>query len=145
MTTDKCIKCGTELQKGWHVDHANPVERKTKTIGGTFITKDNKQEPTEKDFENGNYEFMPTRRVPNGFRNPQNHTIENMMPSCASCNINKHSMDIEQFRGFISRFIASLNKTSVIYKVAKRYGLIEETGKPVIFYFETLQEDITIT
>ena len=45
-------------------------------------------------------------------------------------------MNLEEFRMFIARFVRSLNKTNVQYKVAKRYGLIEETGNPVIFYFE---------
>ena len=71
-----------------------------------------------------------------GCMNPQWDTIENKMPACPSCNINKHSLDIEKFRDLIQGFVNSLNKRSTQYKMIKKYGLIEETGKPVKFYFE---------
>ena len=69
---------------------------------------------------------------------PHLDVIENMTPSCASCNINKHSMTIEQFRSLITGFVRSLNLRSVQYKFAKKYGLVEETEKKVVFYFETI-------
>lgn len=85
--------------------------------------------------------FYPVKR--NWWRgdcvNPQNDTIENKMPACPSCNINKRSMSIEQFREFIGHLMVSLNRDSTQYKIAKRYGLIEETGEKVKFYFETLK------
>lgn len=43
---------------------------------------------------------------------------------------------IEGFRNLIHGFVNSLNRDSVQYKVAKRYGLIRETGIEVKFYFE---------
>lgn len=135
----RCAYCGCELQKGWHIDHATPIQRKNKVIGGNYVTLDTGIEPTMADIENGNYKILPRKTVADGCHNPQHDHIDNMMPSCASCNINKHSMDIEGFRRFIGRFVLSLNSNSVQYKVAKRYGLIEETNKQVVFYFETLQ------
>ena len=74
-----------------------------------------------------------------GCMNPQWDTIENKMPSCPSCNINKHSLTIERFRELIQGFVNSLNRRSTQYKLAKKYGLIEETGKEVKFYFEYVQ------
>lgn len=59
------------------------------------------------------------------------------MPACASCNINKHSMSVEEFRKLVGGFITSLNRDSTQYKIAKRYGFIVEIEKPVVFYFET--------
>lgn len=64
-----------------------------------------------------------------------NH-IDNLFPSCYSCNSYKDSMDIETFRNELGQLIARLNKYSTQYKIAKRFGMIEETAKPVVFYFE---------
>lgn len=134
----KCSYCGTELVKGWHIDHAEPIIRYSKYEGGNYVTKDTGAEPTYEDFQNHN--VIVTERIKKtGFcHKPENKSIDNLMPACASCNINKSSMNIELFRAFIGRFINQLQRDSVHYRIAKRYGLIEETGKKVQFYFETL-------
>lgn len=69
---------------------------------------------------------------------PQNERIDNYNPSCASCNIQKNSHTLEQFRENIKNFVLSLNKYNTQYKFAKRYGLVEETNIDVKFYFETI-------
>lgn len=134
----KCAYCGCELQKGWHVDHADPVHRIKKYVGGDFVTKDTGLPVTTEDIENGNY--TKTERVlkPAGMMNGHNDCLENMMPSCPSCNHYKHSADIETFRMILTNTIRGLNNNSTQYKFAKRYGLIQETIKPVQFYFETV-------
>ncbi len=38
---------------------------------------------------------------------------------------------------FVGGFLSSLNRDSVQYRIAKRYGFVEEVIKPVVFYFET--------
>ena len=58
------------------------------------------------------------------------------MPACASCNINKHAMKLEDFRSLVAGFMKHLNERNTQYKIAKRYGLVIEDQKPVIFYFE---------
>lgn len=73
-----------------------------------------------------------------GYMHPERLHIDNQMPACASCNINKHSMSLEEFRSMIAGFINSLNLRIIQYKIAKRYGLIAEVEKPVVFYFETI-------
>lgn len=120
----KCAYCGCELVKGWHVDEVKPVLRNFKRVGGVFK----------------NDKYIQPKLVHDGsYVNPENLHIDNQNPSCASCNINKHSMSLEQFREFIAHFIISLNRDSTQYKIAKRYGLIAEINKPVLFYFETLK------
>ena len=110
----RCAYCGIELQKGWHVDELLPVRRNMKW---------NKDKT--KYVHDGTYEH------------PERLTIENQMPSCPSCNINKHSMSLEDFRNLITGFIISLNRDSTQYKIAKRYGLVIEVQKPeVVFHFE---------
>lgn len=115
----KCAYCGCELQKGWHVDEIEPVVRNWKYVWDSSLNRN--------------------RKVADGCCHPERFHIDNQNPSCASCNINKHSMPLEEFRKTIAKFVNSLNLYSVQYKFAKKYGLVEETQKPVVFYFETLK------
>jgi hypothetical protein len=122
----RCAYCGCELQKGWHVDELLPVVR--------------------------DWEYVPSKGKSNydmvkrttGMRNPENLNIENQMPACASCNILKSSQSIEVFRLSISGFIKSLNSYVNQYKFAKRYGLVEEINKPVVFFFEKLNKEQSV-
>ncbi len=111
----KCAYCGCELQKGWHADHIEPIVR-------DFIYNKNKQR-----FENNGI-----------FRNPENENLQNYNPSCPSCNIQKNSYTLEQFRDNIKQFVNSLNQYSTQYKFAKKYGLVSETDIEVKFHFETV-------
>lgn len=111
----KCAYCGCELTKGWHADHIEPIVR-------DFIYNKNKQR-----FEtNGIY------------RNPENENLQNYNPSCPSCNIQKNSYTLEQFRENIKQFVNSLNQYSTQYKFAKKYGLVSENDIEVKFHFETV-------
>ena len=101
----KCAYCGCELQKGWHVDHIEPIVR---------------------NWLNGTCE------------KPENENLENYNPSCPSCNIQKSSYTLEQFRKNIKQFVSSLNQYSTQYKFIKKYGLVSENEIDVKFYFETL-------
>lgn len=111
----KCAYCGDPLVKGWHVDHLKAIVRNQK------------------------YDYIEGKWKNDGTcMKPENECMENYMPACASCNIMKSSSDLERFREVIGQFIQSLNQYSTQYKFAKRYGLIQEQQKPVVFYFETL-------
>lgn len=136
----KCAYCGEELQKGWHVDELLPVRRKWKYTEANYyhkITGERKKDVIS-GMDNDDYEWKNSRQVADGMEHPERMHIDNQMPSCPSCNINKHSDTLEEFRAHISGYVVSLNRDSTQYKVAKRYGLITETNKPVKFYFETL-------
>ena len=73
-------------------------------------------------------------------KKPENNTLDNYNPSCASCNIQKNSYTLEQFRRNIKQFVNSLNQYSTQYKFAKKYELIKETDIEVKFYFEKISE-----
>jgi len=119
----RCAYCGCELQKGWHVDEIEPVRRFKEYI------KD--------DFGNRIYDFEKKEyKTKDSVVHPERFHIDNQNPSCASCNINKHSASLEDFRKAIEGYMKHLNEISTQYKIAKRYGLIEETRKPILFYFE---------
>jgi 5-methylcytosine-specific restriction endonuclease McrA len=111
----KCAYCGCELTKGWHADHIEPIVR-------DFI-----------------YNKIKQRFEANGIcRNPENENLQNYNPSCPSCNIQKNSYTLEQFRENIKQFVNSLNQYSTQYKFAKKYGLVSETDIEVKFHFETV-------
>ena len=110
-----CAYCGYELKKGWHVDEIEPVRR--------------------------NHKWNPEKRryeidKDNQMMHPERLHIDNQNPSCASCNINKHSESLESFRNSIKGYMKHLNEKSTQYKIAKRYGLIIETDIEVKFHFE---------
>lgn len=113
---NKCAYCGIELQKGWHVDEIEPVRRNHKWNN-----------------EKKRYEIDKN----NPMMHPERLHIDNQNPSCASCNINKHSESLESFRNAIKGYMKHLNEKSTQYKIAKRYGLIVENNIAVKFYFET--------
>lgn len=110
----KCAYCGEELNGKFHVDEMLPIRRNYK------------------------WDAEKRRDIPDGCLFPERLHIDNQMPACASCNINKHSESLEGFRSLVSGFVNSLNQYSTQYKIAKRYGLVEENIKPIVFYFETI-------
>ena len=67
--------------------------------------------------------------------------IENLLPSCRSCNHYKASFTIEQFRGNIQNIPRVLSRDSASYRLAKDYGLIKENKEPIIFYFEKMRSE----
>lgn len=113
----KCAYCGCELEKGWHVDEIEPVRR------NRIWNYDKRR-------------YEPDKSMP--MMHPERLHIDNQNPSCASCNINKHSASLEEFRELIKGFMKHLNEHSTQYKIAKRYGLVVETEIDVKFYFETV-------
>lgn len=137
----KCAYCGCELQKGWHVDHVEPCRRKRKWVSGGYYNKHTGEMLPMLLEESDAFEYREGRWVDDGFTNPEANHIDNYFPSCPSCNINKHGDTIEQFRKSIHGYLNSLNLRMVQYKMAKKYGLVQETNKPVVFYFETLPQD----
>lgn len=58
------------------------------------------------------------------------------MPACPPCNISKGAMELEVWRNWLAKHVESLNRYHPIYRAAKAYGLVQETGAPVVFYFE---------
>jgi 5-methylcytosine-specific restriction endonuclease McrA len=113
----RCAYCGDMLEKGWHIDEIEPVRR------NHIYDRVKKKFVINKD---------------NPMQHPERLTIENQNPSCPSCNINKHSLSLEEFRLLIKGFTKHLNEKSTQYKIAKRYGLVQENEIDVVFYFEKI-------
>jgi len=65
------------------------------------------------------------------------NSIDNLMPSCNSCNACKSDLDLEDFRDRLYDRVDRLNKYSSEYNIAKRFGLINENPMIIYFHFET--------
>ncbi|PTE00835.1 HNH endonuclease [Pandoraea apista] len=111
----RCAYCGCQLPERWHADHFEPCIRDLKRV----------------DTSNGGVRLATTTPL-----RPELDVIENMMPACPPCNISKGSMGLEYWRTWLAGHVTSLNSYHPIYRLAKQYGLIQETGAPVVFYFE---------
>ena len=64
-----------------------------------------------------------------------NH-FDNLMPSCRVCNKWKSTFTIDQFKKEVFEQVKRLNDYSTNYRMAKKYDLVSETVKPIVFYFE---------
>lgn len=62
--------------------------------------------------------------------------VNNMFPACRSCNHYKSTLTVEQFRGCVERWLAVLERDSVTYRNAVRFGQVRPTPHKVVFYFE---------
>ncbi len=108
----RCAYCGEELGSKFHIDHLIPVKR--------IHT-----------WQNGKFKYTGK------MESPEFDTIANMLPSCSSCNIQKSSMELEHFRNIIKDKLKQLEREAN-YRIAKRYGMIIEKPKEIVFYFETI-------
>lgn len=66
--------------------------------------------------------------------------IDNFMASCPQCNNFKNTHSVEQFRKELRFQVDRARNYSVNFRFAEKYGLITITEKPIVFYFETLEE-----
>lgn len=105
----RCAYCGCELPERWHVDHLKPVRRRRFTQPG-----------------------QATMRL------PKRHHLDNCMPSCPPCNIDKHARSLEQWRAWLSAHLRSLQRQPN-YRLVRAHGLVSETDLAVRFYFERMQ------
>ena len=66
------------------------------------------------------------------------YDIDNLMPSCRQCNFYKSSMQLDDFRERLATTMMENLQKEFTYRLALKYGLIEEYIKPIRFYFETV-------
>lgn len=65
----------------------------------------------------------------------------NLLPACRSCNHYKRGNSLEAWRRMLEATPATLSRDSYTYCQAVRFGLVKPTPKPVVFYFENLDDD----
>lgn len=110
-----CAYCGTLLGDRWHADHVERVERKLARVNGRVVcTKESHR--------------------------PHLDTIDNMMPACPPCNIDKHTLTIEAWRLKLQDACGVLTRNQPTYRHALRFGLVVETKANVVFHFEKIRD-----
>lgn len=68
-----------------------------------------------------------------------NH-IDNLMPSCRSCNYYKDTCSIDTFRKNLKTLMERVKKP-FIYRLAEKYDMVEEKMWDGSFYFEKVDEN----
>lgn len=63
--------------------------------------------------------------------------IENLMPSCKSCNSSKHDWTVDEWRRELDMRLERLKNNSSEYRTALRFKMITENNNPITFYFES--------
>lgn len=117
----KCAYCGCELGEKWHADHVQSVTRKLE------IAK----------HKNGTSRFVSTGEL----WKPENDTFENLFPACAPCNLDKSSMGLEEWRGYLcQRITEGLLRNSPTVRHGVRFGKITINPGPIVFWFEKYQD-----
>lgn len=67
---------------------------------------------------------------------------ENLLPACRMCNYYKQTNTIDGFRNNLTNMLMRNVRRPFDYRLAVKYGLVQETGKENIkFYFETLKDN----
>ena len=69
------------------------------------------------------------------------HSIDNLMPTCGSCNRYKATMDLETFRKQLQKIPDRLQRDVCTYNIAIRFRMVQENREPIKFYFERVNED----
>lgn len=100
----RCAFFGVELSGRWHADHLKPLRRRARP-----------------------------RADQSAVRWPNRHVLENFMPSCPPCNIDKHARSIQQWREWLHSLQRQPN-----YRLVRAHGLVVESSEPIVFYFERL-------
>lgn len=116
-----CAYCGCALGDKWHIDHIEPI------IRGIDLVR----------VDRPNQMYVIKSKM---FR-PENNREDNLFPACIPCNIHKSKNNVEGFRANLEGHINVLNKSNSysIYRHAKRFGLVEENPKKIVFYFEKVK------
>lgn len=65
--------------------------------------------------------------------------VDNLLPACRQCNYDKHERTIERFRERLSKELYKSLDRAFVYRLAKKYGLVEERPHIVEFYFERMK------
>jgi 5-methylcytosine-specific restriction endonuclease McrA len=108
MFGGRCAYCGIELTGKWHADHVKAIYRGWSNL----------PDP---------HGLLPNRGE---------DAADNLFPSCVPCNLFKSVYDLETWRGEIALQVQRARKKSFNFRLAEAFGLIRETGEPVVFWFE---------
>lgn len=85
--------------------------------------------------------LIPVQRERFGrYTEEQIECFENYMPTDRTCNHYKRAHSLETFRRYIEEIPSKLERDNYIYRIGKKYNLIEEHPQKIKFYFEQIEE-----
>lgn len=73
------------------------------------------------------------------------YSIENLLPACRQCNFYKSVFTLEVFRERLQTTMIKNLRKNFGYRLAVKYGLVEEKMKPITFYFEKLRGEKNVS
>ena len=86
--------------------------------------------------------LIPIQRARFGnYTEEQLECFENYMPTDRQCNHYKRAHSLETFRRYIEEIPKKLDRDSYIYRIGKKYNLIEEHPQKIEFYFEQVERE----
>lgn len=156
-----CAYTGKPLGEDWQVDHLEPVIRKMKIQHGYYKNMATGNKATEEEIKEYNrtentlirLERIPNKLVPDGFHNPENNCIDNLVPALRIINHYKSSHSLESFRKYILTLherLKKLPKNTSRTETLRRIDYLKQvanafdiaTDKPFNgkFYFETINK-----
>jgi 5-methylcytosine-specific restriction endonuclease McrA len=104
----KCAYCGIDVEFGkMHVDHIIPKQRG----------------------------FTQHEAIKYGITKGGDN-LDNLNPSCASCNISKSTFSIDKWRIELALKVDRLRRDVTNFRILERFGVVKETKEPIVFYFE---------
>jgi len=74
------------------------------------------------------------------FHHPENHNIDNMVPTCPPCNRFKMVWSVDRFREELEQQVVRARKTSVNFRMAEKFKLINVNKSKVKFWYEGLKK-----
>jgi 5-methylcytosine-specific restriction endonuclease McrA len=97
------------------------------------------KELTPKEFQVDH--LIPVQRERFGkYSEEQIECFENYIPACRVCNGYKRAHSLETFRRYIEEIPKKLDRDSYIYRIGKKYNLVEEHPQKIKFYFEQVED-----
>lgn len=98
------------------------------------------KELTPKEFQVDH--LIPIQRERFGkYTEEQLERFENYLPACRVCNHYKRAHSLETFRRYIEEIPMKLDRDNYIYRIGKKYNLIDEQPRKIEFYFESVEKE----
>lgn len=79
---------------------------------------------------------LPVHRDGKTMNHPDRDIEDNLVPSCRVCNYAKSDGDVETLRTRIAAQVDRARQESWSFRMAEKYGLVQEVKRPVVFLFE---------
>lgn len=67
--------------------------------------------------------------------------LENLNPSCGSCNSSKSTFTIEKWRNELSLKAHRIKRDSSTFRILERFGIVKVINTDILFHFEKINKN----